>query len=148
MTDNNTNVTMVKDDESIDSIKPNEDVPNFPGLARNIQNRASRRVGLEVKEAQLFREFFGTNVRVVKILWELVVFEKLRPRGGRPEHLLWALYFMKVYPKQGPGFLVVGASAGAVDPKIQRKWVWMYVEAIAKLMDVVVNLLYFFAFAY
>ncbi len=80
----------------IDSIKPNEELPNFADIARNIQNRASCRVGWELKEARLFREFFGTSVRVVEILWELVVRDKLRPRGRRPEHLLWALYFMKV----------------------------------------------------
>jgi hypothetical protein len=101
-----------------------------------------------LKEAQLFCEFFGMSVRVVEILWELIVCDKLRPRGGRSEHLLWALYFMKVYPKQDPDFSVVGASAGAVDPKTHRKWVWAYVEAIAKLMDVVVSLLYYFAFIY
>ena len=80
-------------------------------------------------------------MRVVEILWELVVWDKLRPRGGRPEHLLWAFYFMKVYPKQGPGCSVVGASAGAVNPKTHCKWVWAYIEAIAKLVDVVVSLL-------
>jgi hypothetical protein len=96
---------------------------------------------LELKEARLFHEFFGISVRVVKILWELVVQDKLRPRGGHPEHLLWALYFIKVYPKQGPGCSVVGASAGAIDPKTHRKWVWAYIEAIAVLVDVVVSLL-------
>ncbi len=55
---------------------------------------------------------------------------------------------MKMYPKQGPGCSVIGASAGTGDPKIHRKWVWAYVEAIAKLVDVVVSLLYFFAFVY
>ena len=55
---------------------------------------------------------------------------------------------MKVYPKQGPGCLVIGASAGAVDLKTHRKWVWAYVKAIAKLMDMVVSLLYLFAFVY
>ncbi len=55
---------------------------------------------------------------------------------------------MKVYPKQAPGCLVVGASASTVDPKTHRKWVWVYVEAIDKLVDVVVSLLYFFAFVY
>jgi hypothetical protein len=52
-----------------------------------------------LKEAWLFLEFFRTSVRVGKILWELAVCNKLQPRGGRPEHLLWTLYFMKVYPK-------------------------------------------------
>jgi hypothetical protein len=37
--------------------------------------------------------------------------------------------------------LVVGASAGAIVPKTHRKWVWAYIKAITKLVDVVVNLL-------
>ncbi len=78
-------------------------------------------------------------MRVVEILWELVVPDKLRPKGGRPEHLLWMLYLLKVYPKQGPGCSVVGASAGTVNPKTHRKWVWAFIEAIAKLVDCVVS---------
>ncbi len=119
MTDNyNTNVAMVYNDESIDWIKPNEELPNFADIARNIQNRASSHVGSELKEARLFREFFGMSVRVVKILWELVVWDKLRPRGGRPEHLLWALYFMKVYPPSRAR--VARASARLPEPSTQR----------------------------
>jgi hypothetical protein len=149
MTDKyNTNVAMVYNHKSIDSIKPNKKLQNFVDIARNIQNQASCCVGSELKEARLLREFFGTSIRIVNILLKLVLWDKLRPMGGCPEHLLWALYFMKVYPKQGPGCLVVGASAGAVDPKTHRKWVWVYVKAIAELVDVVVSLLYFFAFVY
>ncbi len=58
----------------------------------------------------------------VKILWQLIVCDKLWPRGGRPEHLLWMLYFLKVYPKQGPGCLVVSASAVAIDLKTHCKY--------------------------
>jgi hypothetical protein len=94
---------------------------------------------LESKKARLFHEFFGMSVRVVKILWELVVRNKLQPRGGRPEHLLWMVYFMKVYPKQGPGYSVVGASAGAIVPKTHRKLVWAFIKAVAKLVDVMVS---------
>jgi hypothetical protein len=139
---------MVYNDKSINSIKPNKELPNFADIARNIQKRASCCIGSELKEALLFHEFFGTSVRVIEILWELVVWDKLRPKEGRQEHLLWVLYFMKVYPKQGPGCLVNGASAGAVNPKTHRKWVWAYIEAIVELVDVVVSLLYFFAFVY
>jgi hypothetical protein len=46
---------------------------------------------------------------------------------------------MKVYPKQGPGCSVVGASAGTVDPKTHRKWVWAFINAIADLVDVGVS---------
>ena len=89
----------LSDELSLDSIGPKEEVPDFTDNARDIQNRVSHQVGSELTEARLFREFFRTSVRVVELLWELVVRDKLRPRGGRPEHLLWALYFMKVYPK-------------------------------------------------
>jgi hypothetical protein len=90
MTDNyNTNVTMVYDNESIDSIKSNKELPNFADIARNIQNRVSCCVGSELKEARLFREFFVTSVRVVEILWELVVWDKLRPRGGARSICSW-----------------------------------------------------------
>jgi hypothetical protein len=66
--------------------------------------------------------------------------KRLKPRGGCPEHLLWGLYFMKVYPKQGPGCAVVGASSGTIDPKTFRKWVWAFIVAIAELVNTVVSL--------
>ncbi len=127
------------DESSINSISPKEELPDFADIA-HIQNRASHQVGLESTEARFFNEFFRINVRVLKILWQLVVCNKLQSRGWCPEHLLWKmLYFMKVYRKQGPGCSVVGASAGAIDPKTHRKWVWAFIKAITKLVDVVVS---------
>jgi hypothetical protein len=92
-------------------------------------------------EVRHFHKFFGISVRVVKILWDLLVRDNLRPKKSRPKHLLWALYFLKVYPKQSLGCSVVGASAGAVDPKTHCKWVWLFINAIANLVDVMVSLL-------
>ena len=79
-------------------------IPDFRGIARCLMYRPSRRDGRwSSTETRLFRKFFGTSERVIKLVWELVVRDELRPRGGCPEHLLWALHFLKVYPKQGPG---------------------------------------------
>jgi hypothetical protein len=108
-------------------------------MPRDIQNRASHRVGAATTETRHFLEFFGTNVLVVKKVWELLERDSLLPEGGRPKHLLWALYFMKVYPKQSLGCSAVGASAGTVDPKTHRKWVWAFIDAVANLVDVVVS---------
>ena len=80
-------------------ISLNDELPEFVAIARDIQNRASCQVGSEGTETRLFREFFGTSMRIVNIFWELVVRNKLQPKGGRPEHLLWMLYLLKVYPK-------------------------------------------------
>ncbi len=50
-------------------------------------------------------------------------------------------FILEVYPKQSQGCLVVGASAGTVDLKTHRKWVWLFINTIAELVDVVVSLL-------
>jgi hypothetical protein len=62
----------------------------------------------------------------------------LRPKKSKPKHLLWALFFLKVYPLQSPGCSAISASAGAVDPKT-KKWVRQFIESIAELADDVVS---------
>ena len=47
---------------------------------------------------------------------------------------------LKVYSKQSTGCSAVGASAGAVDLKTHRKWVWAFIDAVANLVGVVVSL--------
>jgi hypothetical protein len=71
-------------------------LPNFPAIARDIQNRAKRCVGSGLTEARLFREFFGTSVRVVELLWKLIIQGNHLPDNDRPKHLMWCLHFLKV----------------------------------------------------
>jgi hypothetical protein len=133
---------MSANEASNDDISEDEPgyMPDFEALARDIQNRASHRVGTATTEARHFHEFFGTSVLVVEKTWELLERDSLLPEGGRLKHLLWALHFMKVYPKQRPGCSTVGASTGAVDPKTHCKWVWAFIDAVANLVDTVVSL--------
>lgn len=122
-----------------------DELPDFPAIARDIQNRAKHRVGSGSTEARLFREFFGTSVRIVEILWNLIIQGDHLPDNGRPEHLMWCLHFLKVYPKQGPGCATVsGSERGAVDPRTHRKWVWKFIEAVAELVDIVARIFVFF----
>jgi len=114
-------------------------MPDCKALARDIQNWASCHVGLATIKTRHFREFFGTNVLVVEKVWELLERDSLLPEGGCPKHLLWALHFMKVYPKQSPGCSAVEASASAVDLKTHHKWVWMFIDTVTNLADVVVS---------
>jgi hypothetical protein len=113
--------------------------PDFETLAREIQNRASRPVRAASMEKRHFREFFGAPIHAVESVWELIKRDSLLPEGGRRKHLLWALHFMKVYPKQSSGCSTVGASAGAIDPKTHQKWVWLFIDALVSLMDAVVS---------
>ena len=123
----------------------NEPLPDFRAIARVIQNRTRRRVGAGSTEVRLFREFFGTSLLVVELVWKLIVQGKHLPQDGRPEHLMWCLHFLKVYPKQGPGCSAVGGSErGAVDPRTHRKWVWAFIEAVERLSDLVVSIAVYF----
>ena len=78
---------------------------------------------------------------VVQETWELLERDSLLPEVGRTKHLLWALHFMKVYPKQSLGCLAVGASAGAVDLQTYRNWFWAFIDTIDNLVNVMVSLL-------
>lgn len=86
-----------------------------------------------------FREFFGAGVVVVMALWNLLVESELLPDDGQINHLLWTLFFFKVYPKQNVACSAAGGTRGAIDPKTFRKYIWPMVSAIADLEQVVVS---------
>jgi len=114
-----------------------EDV--FFRAARDIQNRTSRNAGTAAMEDRRFRELFGTSIGIVLQVWHMMDDGGLLPEKTEPKHLLWTLYFMKVYPREAPACSAVGGSGGAVDPKTLRKWVWLFMERIAELADDVVS---------
>ena len=63
------------------------------------------------------------------------------PRGVKPVHLLWALMFLKLYCSES--VLCTLASEGdAVDEKTLRKWVWLFLPAIADIASDVVSSAY------
>ena len=108
----------------------------FEVVARDIQNRMSRAVGNPKVEARHFYEFFEMSVSVMLMLMDLLDRDSLLPKKSSLKHLLWALHFLKVYPKQSPGCSTVSASNGAADPKTHRKWVWAFINVIKELMEV------------
>ena len=111
----------------------------FTSAARGIQNRITKKVGSETVESRRFTDFFGCRLEIAMLLWRMLEEYEIMPNKGKIKHLLWTLYFLKVYPKQSPGCSAVGATTGAVDPKTLRKWVWEYIELINDLTEVVVR---------
>ena len=61
------------------------------------------------------------------------------PPKGETRHLLWTLHFLKAYPKQAAVCSTVGGSAGAIDPKTLRKYMWPFIRAVADLEPDVVS---------
>ncbi len=85
---NNVNIVLnphvvIDDDDHDNHIGPFVAIPDFCGIARGLMNSPSRRDGCWLSmETRLFREFFGTSVRVVETVWELINRDELRPMGG------------------------------------------------------------------
>ena len=103
-------------------------VPDFIGLASDIQNRSSTQVGTQEVEKIQFKEFFATSLEVVEILWEMLYERDFLPDKSQPKHILWKCYFLKVYPKQETGCLAVGGISGTISPKAMKHWVWNFIE--------------------
>ncbi len=129
-----------EDDDTSDNNDDRGDDTVFFRAARDIMNRVGRKVGRAAREDRHFHEYFGAPFTIVRMVWDMLVEGGLLPKNGEPKHLLWTLYFLKCYPKEGPGCAAVGGSRGAIDPKTMRKWVWLFLERICELADEVVSL--------
>jgi hypothetical protein len=108
--------------------------------ARDIQNRTSQCVRTATMEDRRFRSLFRARTEIMLKVWSMLLEDGLRPKKSKPKHLLWTLYFLKVYPREAPGCSAVGGSKGAIDPKTLRKWVWLFIERITELADEVVRI--------
>ena len=130
------------DDDDDDEDDGDAEEAVFLRDARDIQNRTSRSVGTAAMEDRRFRGLFGARIEIVLKVWLMLGEGGLRPEKSKPKHLLWTLYFLKVYPREAPGCSAVGGSKGAIDPKTFRKWVWLFIERIAELADEVVSIFF------
>jgi hypothetical protein len=102
---------------------------------RDIMNRTSQKVGTaDIKDRQ-FHSIFEARIEIALMVWDMLGEGSLHPDKSRPKHLLWTLYFLKVYPREGPGCSAVSGSKGAIDPETMRKWVWLFLERISELAD-------------
>ena len=104
--------------------------------ARTIWGRNRNRERAISTENREFRAHFGCGPTVCLTLWNLLDKTGYLPKGGRLEHLLWALLFMKMYSSQ----LVMRNLVGGVDDDTFRKWTDLFIEAIARLEPMVVSL--------
>lgn len=76
-----------------------------------------------------FRAFFGASPAVCTDIWNLLKPRETMPRGSQPEHLLWALVFLKVYASEK----VLSRLVGCPDEKTFRKWIHIFVDGISWL---------------
>jgi len=79
--------------------------------------------------------FYGVSPDLCCIIWRKLDAHK-SIIGAQYKHLMWALYFMKVYGNEENN----SNFAGGVDEKTFRKWSHIFVEAISFLESSVVSI--------
>ena len=79
---------------------------------------------------------FGALPVVCCWLWERLDPENTMPSGAVFKHLLWGLFFLKVYETEENSTRAVGK----VDEKTYRVWSWRFADAISYLECDVVRL--------
>ena len=70
-------------------------------FVREIWERDPLVVRYQMTKDKRFQEFFGCSAVVSLLVWRRLKLILQVPYGGKPNYLLWALLFMKVYPKEG-----------------------------------------------
>ena len=81
-----------------------------------------------------FRAVFGVHWNVCEKVWNLLDDHGCYQKQRKPEHLLWAMLFLKSYGSEQVNSLIVGTTA-----KTYRKWVWRVVEEVSALNVMVVR---------
>jgi len=82
---------------------------------------------------------FGTMPPQCVWIWNMLNPRDTIGSNAEPSHLLWALYFLRVYPTETNGRSAVAPAVGKVDKKTWRKWTHDFVEAISYLESRVVS---------
>ena len=84
--------------------------------AKEVQRRSGQKISATSTEDCRFGEFFGVGVQVGIITWTLLSQNNLLPEEAIISHLLWAMYFLKCYPKQEEACAAAGEK-GVTGPK-------------------------------
>ena len=112
---------------------------DFYNATKEVQNRSDRSIGSSKTEDRRFRDYLGVSVVITLLAWNMMIMYGHLPADGTISHFLWALHFMKVYPKQDEGSAAARGSGGDMDPKTWWRYAWPVVYAISLLEQHVVR---------
>jgi len=79
-------------------------------------------------DVRRFRQYFGCSAFICSELWILLSRLRLVVEIPRPEHLLWALFFLKQYAIE-----TVASPVCHTSDATYRNWVWRIVELLSRL---------------
>ena len=96
------------------------------------RNPATAHNGVDFQRS--YREMFGCSPRVCVTLWRHADARRLY-NGAHPQHVLWALLFLKIYATNIPLCAIAGCCRATF-----TLWIWRYIPSIARLRSRVVSL--------
>lgn len=111
---------------------------NFIAVSQVLLRRKTKKASWNTTSNRRWMSAFGTKLEVCCYLWNKINPCETMSELGSPEyvHLLWALFFLRVYDTEHN----CANAAGGVDEKTFRKWSHAFVEAISFLEYPVVGL--------
>ena len=112
---------------------------DFFEIGREMMNRPTMKMG-KGDANRRFNSFFGATPEVCNIAWDLILAEDNIPKGGRKEHMMWALRFLKTNETEN----VLAGILGGIDEKTLRKWIDIFVRRLSNLEGVVVSGIFMF----
>jgi len=101
--------------------------------ARQVAGRNRRRSA--ERESRRFKAFFSVKAERASEVWSLLIGYGLCPAKAEPQHLLWALLFLKLYATEDVNESLIGHDSNTV-----RKWTWIMVEALHDLSKKLVRI--------
>ena len=116
---------------------------DFYNISNYLQNCNGQFMGADATEDHWFHAFFGCGAKIAFSAWNLLIEYILLSEEAAIVHLLWALFFMKVYPTEEPTCDTAGGHGGAIDPKTLCKYIWPIIEGFANLESFVVSFDFF-----
>ncbi len=108
---------------------PPATMEDFYLFGKAVQQRMGSSLYSMMTEELHFCQFFGIPASAAMAAWDLLIKNEHVPEEGTVLKFLWALYFLKHYPKEGP----LCAALGGIDPKTCQKHIWPFIYAIAAL---------------
>jgi len=79
-----------------------------------------------------FAGAFGMDPNRCATIWNMLETCGMKKKGRHPKHLMWMLMWLRVYATEE----ILHALSGCHENTV-RKWVWIYVEAVASMEHVV-----------
>ena len=97
---------------------------------QKVMRRASQKLGKllpGLPKDRRFCAFFGLLAQVSIPAWNMMEDKNVLPPNLKFLHFLWALAFMRTYPKNNTAILLL---LGGIDPKRTSNYVWLFIRSL------------------